>query len=99
LPQGVIGTILGVNSSRIVANLSWRWFYWIMTIPGALAFVLLFVFLPETKYHRTKDALGMVHQDPATSKSKMWPKPSIVVKFKRECEIFPAILKNICWEF
>lgn len=33
-----------------------------MTIPGAVAFVLLFIFLPETKYHRTKDALGMSNQ-------------------------------------
>jgi predicted MFS family arabinose efflux permease len=52
-----MATVLGVTSSRIVANLSWRWFYWIMTIPGAVAFFLLLIFLPETKFLRSKDEL------------------------------------------
>jgi MFS family permease len=48
-------TVLGITSSRIVAALSWRWFYWMMTIPGGLAFILILVFLPETTYVRSKD--------------------------------------------
>jgi MFS family permease len=55
---GVMACGLGIASSHIVADLSWRWFYWIMTIPGALAFILTFIFVPETKYPRSMEALG-----------------------------------------
>jgi MFS family permease len=51
-------TVLGITTSRILAALSWRWFYRIMTIPGGLAFVLILVLLPETKHVRSKDEIG-----------------------------------------
>ncbi|KAF1808142.1 MFS general substrate transporter [Eremomyces bilateralis CBS 781.70] len=54
---GVMACGLGIASSRIVADLGWRWFYWIMTIPAGLAFILIFVFVPETKFPRSQKSL------------------------------------------
>lgn len=51
---------LGIASSHIVADLSWRWFYWIMTIPAGLAFILILIFVPESKFARSQGALGKV---------------------------------------
>jgi predicted MFS family arabinose efflux permease len=49
---------LGIGSSHIVSDLGWRWFYWIMTIPGGVAFIMCFIFVPETKFPRSHESLG-----------------------------------------
>jgi len=49
---------LGIGSTHIVADLGWRWFYWIMTISGGIAFILCFIFVPETKFSRSQESLG-----------------------------------------
>ncbi|KAL8367094.1 hypothetical protein RB595_000414 [Gaeumannomyces hyphopodioides] len=55
--QGVIIIALGIASPYIAANHSWRWIYWVTTGFGVVAWALLLLFLPETRWTRSKEEL------------------------------------------
>ena len=48
---------MGIASFHIVANLTWRWFYWVVSIPSGIAAFMAFVFIVETKFDRSQAAL------------------------------------------
>ncbi|KAF4636494.1 hypothetical protein G7Y89_g1585 [Cudoniella acicularis] len=55
--QGVITLALGIGSSYIVANLSWRWLYFILAILTAASWLMLVAFVPETRWQRTSEEM------------------------------------------
>ncbi|RDL33935.1 uncharacterized protein BP5553_08303 [Venustampulla echinocandica] len=50
---GLITLPLGIGSSYIIANLSWRWLYYILAILTAVSWVMLLAFVPETRWQRS----------------------------------------------
>jgi MFS family permease len=55
--QGVITPTLGIGSSYIVANLSWRWLYFILAILTAASWLMLVAFVSETRWQRTSEEM------------------------------------------
>ncbi|CAK7212195.1 hypothetical protein SCUCBS95973_001361 [Sporothrix curviconia] len=55
--QGPMLTIFGILSPYIAVEHSWRWIYLITSAAGVLAWVLLIVFVPETRVVRSKQEL------------------------------------------
>lgn len=51
--QGIIIVGLGFATPYIIIDLTWRWLYFITAIGASTFLVGVFVFLPETKWHRT----------------------------------------------
>lgn len=49
---------LGIAAPYIAANHTWRWLYYITSGFGILAWLLLIVGLPETRWNRSKEELG-----------------------------------------
>ncbi|KAL2832206.1 major facilitator superfamily domain-containing protein [Aspergillus pseudoustus] len=49
---GTCGAVIGIVSTYIVAALSWRWFYWILTIASGVCFIMVLLFIPETTWPR-----------------------------------------------
>lgn len=43
----------------MIANLSWRWTFWLLAIVFGVILVVTYLFLPETKFNRTYDDLAM----------------------------------------
>ena len=60
--QGIIIIALGIGTPYIVVDLSWRWVYYITSIGAGFFLCGVFVFLPETKWHRSKSEMSMCHQ-------------------------------------
>lgn len=58
--QGVVITILGIVTPYIASVHDWRWIYYITSGGGIVAWLLLIVFLPETRWTRSKEELSMV---------------------------------------
>lgn len=56
--QGIIFIALGVTKPYIAANHGWRMIYWITTGFGMVAWALLLLFLPETRWTRSKEELS-----------------------------------------
>ncbi|CAK7206138.1 hypothetical protein SEUCBS139899_008922 [Sporothrix eucalyptigena] len=56
--QGPMMTIFGILSPYIAVEHSWRWIYLITSAVGVLAWVLLIVFVPETRIVRSKQELN-----------------------------------------
>ena len=57
--QGVIIIALGIASPYIIINLDWRWVYFMTAIAAAFFLVGIILFLPETRWHRTRAEIGM----------------------------------------
>ncbi|KAK3671648.1 hypothetical protein LTR78_008381 [Recurvomyces mirabilis] len=55
--QNFIGNIFTITVGFLVAETSWRWFYWLLTILGAVGFALIFFLVPETRYSRSPMAM------------------------------------------
>ncbi|KAL2829632.1 major facilitator superfamily domain-containing protein [Aspergillus pseudoustus] len=51
--QGLVTISLGIGANYIVARMSWRWLYYIGGIITAVSWVLLILFLPETRWQRS----------------------------------------------
>ncbi|PPJ61174.1 hypothetical protein CBER1_10294 [Cercospora berteroae] len=58
--QGIIIIGLGIATPYIVVSLSWRWVYFITCIFGGFFLVGVYIFLPETKWHRTRAEMNGV---------------------------------------
>ncbi|KAI1333779.1 major facilitator superfamily transporter [Xylariaceae sp. FL0016] len=58
----IIGT--GVAGPYVSAKLTWRWIYWVTSAFGIVAWLLIIVFVPETRYPRSPEALAG---------QKLWP--------------------------
>ncbi|SPO05542.1 uncharacterized protein DNG_08229 [Cephalotrichum gorgonifer] len=56
--QGLVIIALGVAAPYIAANYSWRWLYYITSGFGILAWLLLIVGLPETRWKRSREELS-----------------------------------------
>lgn len=56
--QGIIIVGLGFAAPYIIIYLSWRWIYFITAICAAGFLVGVFLFLPETRWHRTSDEIS-----------------------------------------
>ncbi|CAK7218216.1 hypothetical protein SBRCBS47491_003434 [Sporothrix bragantina] len=56
--QGPMMTIFGILSPYIAVEHSWRWIYLITSAVGVLAWILLIVFVPETRIVRSKQELN-----------------------------------------
>ncbi|KAK3381974.1 major facilitator superfamily domain-containing protein [Podospora didyma] len=56
--QGIIITGLGIAAPYIASNYDWRWLYFITSGVGIAAWLLLLVFLPETRWMRSKEELS-----------------------------------------
>ena len=55
--QAVIIVTVGLVAPYIVVDLDWRWLYYILGFFGALSWVLLLLFVPETRWLRTLEEL------------------------------------------
>lgn len=49
---------LGVSAPYLSAHYSWRWVYWITSGLGLVAWVLVILFVPETRWPRSKAELS-----------------------------------------
>lgn len=56
--QGVIIVALGICAPIVVADYSWRVLYWITSALAIFAWLLLVVFLPESRWIRSKEELA-----------------------------------------
>jgi MFS family permease len=56
--QGIIIIGLGVAAPYLAANFTWRLIYYITSGAGVLAWFLLIIFQPETRWTRTKEELS-----------------------------------------
>jgi MFS family permease len=66
--QGIVITAMGIVTPYIASVYDWRWIYYITSGFGILAWLLLVVFLPETRWTRSKEELSRLpgrNQDPA----------------------------------
>jgi MFS family permease len=52
--QGVIIIAVGFAAPTIIVHLSWRWVYFVTAIAGAVFLVGVFLFMPETRWPRTR---------------------------------------------
>lgn len=57
--QGIFIVAIGVTSPIIVVQLSWRWIYYITSAVGILAWIGIIFLVPETRWERTREELGM----------------------------------------
>ena len=57
--QGIVITALGIVTPYIASVYDWRWIYYITSGLGVIAWLLLVVFLPETRWNRSKEELSM----------------------------------------
>ena len=58
--QGSIIIGLGTVTPYSASNYDWRWIYYITSGAGIIAWILLLIFLPETRWKRSKEELNMV---------------------------------------
>ncbi|EMF11129.1 MFS general substrate transporter [Sphaerulina musiva SO2202] len=58
--QGIIIIVLGIGTPYIVVDLSWRWVYFITSIAAGFFLCGVFVFLPETKWQRSRSEMNGV---------------------------------------
>ncbi|USW55007.1 Putative major facilitator superfamily, MFS transporter superfamily [Septoria linicola] len=58
--QGIIIIGLGIGTPYIVVDLSWRWVYFITASLAAFFLCGVFIFLPETKWHRSRAEMNGV---------------------------------------
>lgn len=56
--QGIIIIALGIAAPYISANYDWRYLYYATSGAGIVAWLLLIALLPETRWTRSKEALG-----------------------------------------
>lgn len=56
--QGLIIVGLGIASPVIVADLSWRYLYFITSALAVLAWFFVLAFLPETRWQRSQEELA-----------------------------------------
>jgi MFS family permease len=56
--QGPVMTIFGIISPYIALHYSWRWIYWVTSGAGILAWIMIILFVPETRTMRTKQELS-----------------------------------------
>jgi MFS family permease len=56
--QGFIIVGIGIASPLIIVRLSWRYIYWITSGVAMFAWILLFVFVPESRWIRSPDELA-----------------------------------------
>jgi len=57
--------ILGVLAPYLSVTSTWRWIYWITSTLGLVAWVLIIIFVPETRWVRSKEELSTQHGTPA----------------------------------
>ena len=56
--QAAIIVSIGLAAPYIIADLDWRWLYYILGILGTFSWVLLLLFVPETRWLRTSEELN-----------------------------------------
>ncbi|KAI5928650.1 major facilitator superfamily transporter [Camillea tinctor] len=56
--QGPIIIATGVAGPYLAANFTWRWIYWFTSILGIVAWILIILFVPETRWERSKEELA-----------------------------------------
>ncbi|KAK8136120.1 hypothetical protein PG984_004060 [Apiospora sp. TS-2023a] len=56
--QGPLIVLVGTLAPYISANSTWRWIYWSTSILGVVAWVLLILFVPETRKTRSAQELA-----------------------------------------
>ncbi|KAI9662568.1 MAG: hypothetical protein M1821_008735 [Bathelium mastoideum] len=56
--QAAIIVTIGIAAPYVVAELDWRWLYYILGILGTFSWVLLLLFVPETRWMRTSEELN-----------------------------------------
>lgn len=57
--QGIIIIAIGFAGAYIVINLSWHWVYYITAAAAGFFWLGIFIFLPETRFNRTRAEMGM----------------------------------------
>lgn len=57
--QGLFVVSIGLTSPLIIINLSWRWLYYITAGAGIIVWIAMIFFVPETRWERSQDELGM----------------------------------------
>lgn len=63
--QGIIIIVLGIGTPYIVVDLSWRWVYFITSIAAGFFLCGVFVFLPETKWQRSRSEMSTARSNSA----------------------------------
>ncbi|KAL9078211.1 MAG: hypothetical protein Q9157_002864 [Trypethelium eluteriae] len=56
--QAIIIVTIGLAAPYVIADLDWRWLYYILGILGAFSWILLLLFVPETRWMRTSEELN-----------------------------------------
>ncbi|CAK7213626.1 hypothetical protein SEUCBS140593_001908 [Sporothrix eucalyptigena] len=56
--QGIFIVVLGIAGPWLAAHYTWRWVYWITSALGLIVWILIIVFVPETKWNRTPEELS-----------------------------------------
>jgi len=63
--QGVIIIAIGFSAPYIIININWNWVYFVTCIAAAVFLVGVFLFLPETRWNRTRAEMNGVPRDDA----------------------------------
>jgi len=63
--QGVIIIAIGFSAPYMIVNLSWRWIYHSTAIAASFFLIGVFIFLPETRWYRTRAEMDGVPRDDA----------------------------------
>ncbi|KAI1342934.1 major facilitator superfamily transporter [Xylariaceae sp. FL0016] len=56
--QGPMIIIFGILGPYVAVNYDWRWIYWITSIIGIFSWILLILYVPETRRQRSKAELA-----------------------------------------
>jgi len=61
--QGMLIIGLGAGTPQIIYYLSWRWVYFITAGTAFIFLIGVFFFMPETRWHRTRDEMNGIPRD------------------------------------
>lgn len=56
--QGIIIIVLGIAAPYMIIDMSWRWMYFLTAIGAAFFLVGVFLFMPETRWDRTRSEMS-----------------------------------------
>ncbi|KAF6831254.1 major facilitator superfamily transporter [Colletotrichum musicola] len=61
--QGIIIIVLGIAAPYMIIDLSWRWMYFLTAIGAGFFLVGVFLFMPETRWDRSRAEMNGVPRD------------------------------------
>jgi len=104
--QGLIIIAIGFSAPYMILNLSWRWLYHVTAIAAGVFLIGIIIFLPETRWPRTRAEMNgiprddaHVHYSPRTWRTNLsvwtgsaWKKGGMALLDTMQTFFYPSIL-------